>query len=224
MLVSKIMTADVITVTPDTSHREAFETLKRHNISQVPVLDKGKLVGIVSEEDLLSTQPSPATTLSIHEIYALLEKLKVRQFMTHPVYTVDEECPIEVAARVMLEHRLGCLPIVRGEELVGIVSETDIFKAFVNALGGGHEGLRLTLHIPGDPGTLAQVTEAVHEAGGNIISLVTWEPGDSPGGKITIKETGADHGKLKQALDELNVEVIDMREGECAGLGVFGKK
>lgn len=223
MLVGKIMTPDVVTVTPNTSHREAFETLKRHEISQVPVLDKGKLVGIVSEADLLSTQPSPATTLSIHEIYALLEKLKVRQFMAHPVYTIAEDCPVEVAARIMLDHQLGCLPIMRGDELVGIVSETDIFKVFVLALGAGHEGLRFTLRMASVPGTLAQVTEAVHKAGGNIISLVTWEPGDAKEGEFTIKETGADQDQLKQALDAINAEVLDVREGDGIEPDVFGK-
>ncbi len=223
MLIGQIMTPNPITVTPETSHREAFEVLKANNISQVPVLDGGKLVGIVSERDLLSTQPSPATSLSIHEIYSLLERLKVRQFMSHPVYTVTEDCPVEAAARIMIDHKLGSIPIMRGEELVGIVSETDLFTTLAEVLGSGHEGMRFTVRVENLPGRLAEVAEAVHQSGGNIVSVITWAPGDKAQAELTIKEANADSEQLKARLETAHAELIDWREGGGCQLKRFGK-
>ncbi len=222
MLVGKIMTPNPVTVSPGASHRAAFELLRKHNISQLPVVEHGRLVGIVSEEDLLSTQPSPATVLSIHEIYALLEKLQVRQFMTRPVYTVEEDCPVEIAARIMLDRDLGCLPIMRGAELVGILSVTDIFKVLVEVLGGDRPGLRFTVRVADTPGTLGKVAEAIYAAGGNIVSVVTWLPEGTPEYALTIKESGADCDVLRDKLDAAGAELIELYEGNGIMPGVFG--
>ncbi len=224
MLVGKIMTPNPITVSPDTSHREAFELLRTHKIRRLPVLDRGKLVGIVSEEDLLSTQPSPATTLSIHEMYSLLERLRVRQFMGHPVYTVTEDAPVEAAASVMIEHKIGCLPVMRGEELVGIITETDIFKALVEVLGGGKEGLRFSVRVPDIPGVLARIAGSVAQAGGNIVSAVVWKADNDEHSILTIKETGADQDKLRQLLEKADAELMDVRASSVCEVQVFGKK
>ncbi|GAB4450339.1 MAG: CBS and ACT domain-containing protein [Anaerolineae bacterium] len=224
MLVGKIMTPDPITASPDTSHREAFELMRTHGIRRLPILDRGKLVGIVSESDLLSTQPSPATALSIHEIYSLLEKLKVRQFMARPVITVTEDAPVEAAANVMIERTIGCLPVMRGETLVGIITETDIFKALVNVLGGGREGLRFSVRVPDVPGKLAQIAGDVAEAGGNIVSVVVWRANQGDEDSIlTIKEHGADADALRQRLEESDAEIVDLRHDSVCDVYEFGK-
>jgi acetoin utilization protein AcuB len=223
MLVGEIMTPNPITVTPDTSHRKAFELMQEHHISQLPVVDNGKLVGIVSKADLLSTQPSPATSLSIHEIYSLLEKLRVGQFMTHPVYTVEEDCPLEEAAKLMIDYHLGSMPIVRGEQLVGIVSETDMFETLIDVLGGGETGIRFTVAVENVPGKLAEIANAVYQAGGNILSTVRHQRRGEQSCGLTIKETGADFDELRQALSDLGAEIIDIREPVAYEPKIFGK-
>lgn len=215
MLVKDRMTPHPITATPETTHKQAAELMREHKIHHLPIIDKqGKLVGIVVEEDLLAAQPSPATTLSIYEIHSLLSKLELKQIMHHPVWTTSLDCPLEEAARLMLREGIGCLPVMQDDKVIGIISDTDIFDALVNLSGGGVEGSRFTLQVPDKPGFLAQVTKAVAEAGGNIISATTWrskKEGDLP--YITIKEQGANFETLKRALTTMpEVKAVDIRE------------
>ena len=133
------MTVNPVFVSPDDNFHQAMHALRKQGVSHLPVLEKNHLVGIVVEKDLLSNQPSPATTLSLYEIYSLLETLRIRQMMSRPVITVEGDCPLEEAARIMVEHKISCLPVMDGENLVGIITETDVFKALVEVLGGGAE-------------------------------------------------------------------------------------
>jgi acetoin utilization protein AcuB len=214
MLVQDRMTPKPITVTPEATHKQAAETLREHNIHHLPVVDKsGKLVGIVVEQDLLAAQPSPATTLSIYEIHALLSRLQLKDIMSHPVHTTTPDCPLEEAARLMLANGIGCLPVVEGDRLVGIITDTDIFESLVDLLGGGQEGARFTVFLPNRPGALAKVAQAVADAGGNIVSVTTWRCKSGDQACITIKEQGANYPALKQALANVpNVDVVDIRE------------
>ena len=212
MLVKDRMTLNPVTAQPDTTHKQAAELMREHNIHHVPILEKnGKLIGIVVEEDLLSAQPSPATTLSIYEIHSLLSKLQLKQIMQHPVRTVTPDCPLEEAARLMLNEHIGCLPVMENDQLVGIITDSDIFRTFVAILGGGDEGARFTLQLADKPGILAKVAQAVADAGGNIISATTWH-GDEGAAYITIKERGANFAQLAQALNALDTTLVDMRE------------
>jgi acetoin utilization protein AcuB len=115
MFVRDYMTANPITVEPDVAFPEAMNLLRAHKIRRLPVMENGRLVGIVVEKDLLSNQPSPATTLSVYELYYLLERLQVRQIMSHPVVTVEGDCPLEEAARIMVDHKIGSLPVLQGD-------------------------------------------------------------------------------------------------------------
>lgn len=214
MLVQDRMTPNPITLPPEATHKQAAETLREHNIHHLPIVDKsGKLVGIVVEEDLLAAQPSPATTLSIYEIHGLLSRLKLKDFMSHPVHTITPDCPLEEAARLMLTHGIGCLPVMENDRLVGLITDTDIFTTLVDLLGGGQEGARFTLNLPNRPGTLAKVAQIVADSGGNIVSVTTWHCESDDKACVTIKEQGADFDVLKQALDDLaDVDVVDIRE------------
>lgn len=214
MLVKDHMAQNPITATPETTHKQAAELMREHGIHHLPVVDRdGKLVGIVAEEDLLAAQPSPATTLSIYEIHGLLSKLQIKEIMSRPVETTTPDCPLEEAARLMLSKDVGCLPVMQGNALVGIITDTDIFEALVTLLGGGREGARFTLHLPDKPGMLAQVAQTVAEAGGNIVSVTSWHSKEDGKAYITIKEQGASYITLKAMLEALQeVEVIDLRE------------
>lgn len=213
MLVKDRMTLNPITAHPHTTHKEAATLLREHGVHHLPIVDKkGQLVGIIVEDDLFAAQPTPATTLSIYEIHSLLSKLQLKEIMRHPVHTVNSDCSLEEAANLMITHEIGCLPVVDNNQLVGIITDTDIFRAFVNLLGGEEEGARFTLSVLDEPGTLAKIAQAVADAGGNIVSLTTWDKGDPTGGFITVKERGADFAQLSQALNALDAKVIDVRE------------
>ena len=213
MLVRDCMTPNPITVTPESTHRQAAELMRDHHIHHLPVTDKkGQLVGIVVEEDLLAAQPSPATTLSIYEIHGLLSRLQLKQIMSHPVYTTTPNCPIEEAARLMLEKGIGCLPVLEQEQVVGIITDTDIFQVLVTMLGGGEKGARFTVQVADRPGMLARLSQIVADSGGNIISVTTWLSKEDGKAYITIKEQGADFGQLKPKLEQLEAELVDLQE------------
>ncbi len=222
MKVKQRMTPDPITVTPQTTHREAMRLLEENNIRRLPVLDReGRLVGMVTERDVLRTAPSEATTLSVFEIYTLLDKLTVGQIMTHPVLAVEEECSLAAAARFMVDRKIGALPVMRGEKLVGIITETDIFKTFVEVLGGGEPGMRIDLRLADEPGQLARVTQAIASVGGNIVSLTTFKGDDAEHGIISIKVSDAPDDRLRAVLE--GMEVVEFRPSGQDRLLTFGK-
>jgi acetoin utilization protein AcuB len=154
MFVREVMSAKPVTVTADTSVPEALRLMREKKVRRLPVLDsKGKLVGIVSDKDLLHASPSPATTLAVWEISELLAKLKVEKVMSRRLITVTEETPLEDAARIMADRKIGGLPVMRGEQLAGIITETDLFKVLLNLMGARRPGCCVTVSSPGAKGT-----------------------------------------------------------------------
>ncbi|MBI4770987.1 MAG: CBS domain-containing protein [Chloroflexi bacterium] len=222
MLVRTHMTRNPFTATPETTHPQAVELMRRNKLRRLPVVARNRLVGIVVEKDLLSTRPSPATTLSIYEIHSLLARLTLDQIMTHPVVTVQGDCPMEDAARIMVERRIGCLPVMEGEALVGIITETDIFRLLVEVLGGDESGHRLMLRLPDRVGELARTTARIAEAGGNIIAVTTSHVSQSGNREVTIKEKGADPNTLSALLSSGGVEVLDFRSSAPHQPRLFG--
>ncbi len=213
MLVGERMTRNPITTTGDVSVHEALDLMRRERVRRLPVVDKkGKLVGIVSEKDLLYASPSPATSLSVWEIHSLLARLKVTDVMTAEVIAVTEDVPLEDAARIMADNKIGGLPVVRGGALVGIITETDLFKIFIELFGARQKGVRLTLLIPAVKGELAKITAEVARRGGNILALGTFLGEDPTNALCTIKVEDVTKDELVAALEPLALEVIDARE------------
>lgn len=222
MFVRDFMTPNPITIGPDAAFPEAMGLLRTHKIRRLPVVEKGKLVGIVVEKDLLSNQPSQATSLSVHEIYYLLERLRMRQIMSHPVFTVGGECPIEDAARIMVEKKIGCLPVMEESSMAGIITETDIFKTLVELLGGDEQGTRLTLRLTERVGELARITASIAEAGGNIRAVTSSRLLGRSSREVVIKETGADPEKLRALVHAGEIEVLDIRSSKRYQPKIFG--
>ena len=137
MRVEQWMNRDVVTVTPEESFRVAMHLIRQNGIRHLPVVEGKRLVGIVTDRDLRQAAPSGATSLSIHELHYVLEKLAIREVMTKEVVTVRPDQTVEVAAMLLLGHRIGGLPVVREGELVGIITETDILQAFLQLRGKG---------------------------------------------------------------------------------------
>ncbi|HOV94511.1 MAG TPA: CBS domain-containing protein [Spirochaetales bacterium] len=213
MNVGQRMTRNPITITPDTTVPEAQAIMRREKIRRLPVLDKnGKLVGIVSALDLSHASPSPASTLDVWEMHYLISKLKVEQVMSKKVITVPEDLPIEEAARIMVDNEISGLPVMRGSLLVGIITESDLFKLFIELFGARHKGIRLTLLLPEKRGELAKVSNAITKCGGNIISFATFEGEDPSNALCTVKVTGVEKEPLLEALTPVVERVIDVRE------------
>jgi acetoin utilization protein AcuB len=213
MLVGSRMTPDPITVTEKTPVDEALKIVHEKKVRRLPVLNKkGALVGIVAEKDILYASPSPATSLSIHEIHYLVSKLTVGEIMTKKVFTVTDATPLEEAARIMADNRIGALPVMHDGKLVGIITETDIFKSFLELLGAREPGVRLTMRMPVGQGVMPLCTEAISKLGGRVVALTTWG-GDAPDEAIvTAKVTGVEMEKLKEGISKLGVEFLDVRE------------
>jgi acetoin utilization protein AcuB len=220
MFVKEIMTSNPITVTTKITLPQIVSLLREKQIRRVLVVDDGKLVGIISDHDVDSIMPSPATTLSRWEMNTLLDKLTAGEIMTSPVFAIGPDCPLEEAARALLEKKFGALPVLQDGALVGIVTESDIFSAFVEMLSGGDvPGLRFVLQVEEGRGVLAQLASIVNDNGGNIIAIATMKADDEAYRRILVKEEGADPVKVKTALEEVDIEVVDVRErGVC---GVF---
>jgi len=213
MLVKERMSRHPILVAPDVSISEALNMMKKERIRRLPVVDRnGHLVGIVSDKDLLHASPSPATSLSVWEITYLLGKIKVGDVMTRNVITVTEDTPVEDAARIMADNKIGGLPVVRDDSVVGIITETDLFKVFLELLGAREKGVRVTMLVPNVIGELAKITQAVASNGGNIMALVEYLGTDSTNREVMMKVVGLPKDRLVETLKPLVLEVGDVRE------------
>jgi len=209
MLVRDRMTPNPITITPETSFPEAFRILREKGIRHLPVVDKKhKLVGIIARTDLLHASPSKATSLSYFELTYLLANLHVRRVMSSPPITVSEDAPLEEAARVMVEKKIGCLPVLRGDDLVGLITETDIFETFVEILGGHEASLRVTVRVPDVRGELARVAGVIAGQGGNICAVAQFRGEASGSCFLTFRLEGVDEKVLVQALKAEVEEVV----------------
>jgi acetoin utilization protein AcuB len=214
MLVKDRMSKPVISVSPDVPILEALNLMQREHIRRMPVIKEGKMVGIVSDKDLLNAAPSDATTLSVWEINYLVSKIKVGDVMSRQVRTVEEDTPIEEAARIMADNKIGGLPVVRGGKVVGLITETDLFKILLEFMGAREGGLRVTAVVPDRLGELAALTKAVAEAGGSFISFGQYSGDDTATRTVTFKVTGLDEATLREKLESHVESITDVRSGD----------
>ena len=212
MMVSNVMTRNPLYIHPEMSVPDARAFMKREHIGRLPVLDKdNKLVGIVTERDLINASPSVATTLDMYELSYLLSKLKVEKVMQKKVITIDENVVVEEAARIMVDNNISALPVMRGEALVGIVSDGDLYKIFINLFGARQSGVRLTMYLADKPGELQKIAHAVAEKDGNVISLVICEGCDVTNKMCIIKVGSITKEDLLAAVKPYAIEIIDIR-------------
>ena len=190
MLVQEWMTKDVITVSPDTSMMKASRLMKDKKIRRLPVVDEaGYVLGIVSDRDIKDASPSKATTLDMHELYYLLSELKVKDIMTKNPFCARENDSMEAMALAMGEKRFGGMPVVDDQKkLVGIITESDIFRVLVAITGVRIGGIQLAFELPVQPGTLRPVLDALRDLGVGFISVLTsQESNDSPSRRVYIR-------------------------------------
>jgi len=212
MLVGDRMSHPVITIQGDVPVQEALNSMRKENVRRFPVVDKrGQMVGFVSEEDLLNASPSEATSLSMWEINYLVSKITVEKVMTRDVVTITDDTPLEEAARVMADKGVGGLPVLRDGELVGIITETDLFKIFLELLGARESGIRLSVLVPNAPGELAKLSKAIFEAGGNIMALGTFLGESSENREMVLKVDGIEADTLVAVVKPYIEKVVDIR-------------
>lgn len=211
MLVGERMTHPVIKIPPDMPIVEAINLMKREHIRRTPVVKDGKLIGIVSDKDLLYASPSPATSLSVWELNYLLSKITVKDVMTKEVLTVTEDTAIEEAARIMADNKIGGLPVMRNGKLLGIITETDLFKIFLELMGAREMGVRVTALMHEERGQLAKLTRAISNAGGNFVAFGQFK-GDRPDNRlVTFKVDGIEEEKLMTLVEPMVEEMVDVR-------------
>lgn len=211
MLVGERMSHPVIAISPDLPIVEALNLMKRERIRRAPVVKEGRLVGIVSDKDLLNASPSPVTSLSVWEMNYLLSKITVKEVMTKKVISVQEHTPIEEAARIMVDNKIGGLPVMRDAEIVGIITETDLFKIFLELMGAREFGVRVTALIHEQLGQLARLTKEISSAGGNFIAFGQFT-GETPSNRlISFKVTGLEEHKVQELTLPMVEKLIDIR-------------
>ena len=225
MNVKNRMTPNPITASQQTNYNQALRLMQQNNIKHLPIVDShDKLIGIVTYNDMLRAEPSPVTSLSVFEIASLLEKVTMKQIMNHHVLAIEETCSIANAAKFMLDNDIGCLPVVRDEALVGIITDTDIFKTFVEITGGGQAGTRLEAKVPDQKGQLAALTQALTEAGAYIVLVAISYDDSGDYSYVDLKERGGDEQKIRAELGKLDhVEVLEIRPSDGDQLRSFGK-
>ncbi len=212
MFVGERMSRPVISLSPETPVNEALAMFREEHIRRAPVMKEGKLLGIVSERDLLNASPSPVTSLSIWELNYLISKVTVKSVMTKKVVTVDQDTPIEEAARIMADKKIGGVPVVSAGKVVGIITETDLFKILLELMGARQKALRVTASIEDKPGQLARLTKAIAQAGGNFISFGIFSGRDANSKVVTFKVEGLKKNQVKELLEPIVLKFWDIRQ------------
>lgn len=217
MLVEERMTHPVLTITADVPVQDALVRMHKDKVRSYPVVDKhGKLIGIVTDTDLMNASPSAATTLSVWEISSLLSKITVERVMASKVITVTEGTTIEEAARILADAKVTALPVMRDDRLVGIITETDLFHIFLEMLGARSAGVRVMVEVLDRPGTLYELAGAIHQLGGNINGMGAIQ-GESTGTRaLTLKVAGVELEALKGALKPLVEKIVDIRDEKAS--------
>jgi len=212
MFVGERMSHPIISIDPDMPVHDALDMFNRERIRRAPVIKNGKLVGIVSDKDLLNASPSPASSLSVWEMNYLLSKITVDEVMTKNVLTVSENTPIEEAARLMADNKIGGVPVIRDGHVVGIITETDLFKIFLEFMGAREKGIRITALLEEKPGQLAKITKAISEAGGNFVAFGQFTGEDPSNRLVTFKVKNIKKEVAKEAIKDIAKEIWDVQE------------
>ena len=212
MFVSERMSRPVISVSPDDPINEVLAMFRNEHIRRAPVMKDGKLVGIISDRDLLNASPSSATTLSVWELNYLISKVKVKDVMTKKVITVNADIPIEEAARIMADKKIGGLPVVSSDKVVGMITETDLFKTLLELMGARQKATRVTVTVPDRPGELAKITKAIANNGGDFISFGIFSGPDTDSRVVTFKVQGMKKEKVREVLEDVVLKFWDIRQ------------
>jgi acetoin utilization protein AcuB len=213
MFVSKKMTANPITIASKATVADASELMRNNKVRRLPVMDDGKLVGIVTDRDLREVSPSPATSLSIFELNYLLAKMKVADTMRRNVITIRENQTIEEAALAMYTNKIGGLVVMNDAgKVTGVITETDIFKSFVDVMGLAKGKKRITIQFVDHLGALNEISGVFKDLGININSLVSFAADQPNGITMVIRTDKVETDELVSKLEAIGYKVLHVVE------------
>lgn len=207
MYVKYYMTTDMITITEDTKILEALDLMRENDLHRLPVMEGNRLIGLLTEGIIQENSPSKATSLSIHEMNYLLTKTSVGEVMIKKVITIGPDALLEEAAVLMRQHNIKCLPVLKDDQLVGIISQNDLFDAFIQVMGYYEKGCRVVVEIMEDhPGILEQMTLIFSEQKLNINQIAVYRMNDSI--NVVMQIASTDDEKIKAILMEKGYRVL----------------
>ncbi len=219
MLVKNWMSKPVVTINANDAMNDAIKLLKKHNINMLPVMEKGKLVGIVTDRDLKRASASDATTLEIHELLFLLSNIKIKEIMTKKPITVPFDYTIEETAEVLLRHNISGVPVDdHYGDIVGVITKNDLFKIIISMTGEKKRGIQFGMELEDRPGSIKEVADIIREYGGRMASILTsYDMVPKGFRRVYIRMYGIDRFKvnrLKKALEEkaLLLYIVDCSE------------
>jgi len=211
MFVGRKMSRNLVTVTPDTSILKVKNLLKEHDVDQLPVVDGRKLVGIITDRDIRDNSPSPASTLSVHELNYLLSEMKTDKVMTKKVFTTTPGTTIEEAARLINEKHVNSLPVVAGDELVGLITTCDLLNVLLDFMGvHSTPSCRVELKLSSNTGEIAKVAGIINNMGLTIVSIISTIDKDNSEIRSTLVRVNTDNSaKLRSVLEEAGYTVTE---------------
>lgn len=210
MAVKDFMTRKVVYISPDTTIAHAADIMRDQKLHRLPVIENDKLVGLVTEGTIAEASPSKATSLSIYEMNYLLNKTKVKDVMIHDVVTISQYASLEDATYLMLKNKIGILPVVDNDQVYGIITDRDIFKAFLEVSGYGEKGVRMRFVTEDEVGVLSHIIALLVEENLNISNTVNIPRKD---GKVVIEvqiDGDIDLVSLKSKFEAHNIKVEDI--------------
>ena len=219
MLVKNWMSKPAITIDADASMHDAIKLLKNNNIKMLPVLEKGRLVGIVTDRDLKRASASDATSLEIHELLYLISKIKIKEIMTKNPIKVAEDYTVEETAEILLKHNISGVPVIdQHHNIVGTITQNDVFRILISLTGAEKRGIQFGMELEDRPGSIKEVADVIREYGGRMASILT-SYNMAPEGfrRVYIRMYGIDRFKLNRLKDALKEKarllyLVDRRE------------
>lgn len=207
MFVKNKMTTNPFTISPDQTIPDAHEIMVKNSIRRLPVVKNGKLVGVVSREDIKQASPSPATSLSINELTYILAKTKINRVMTKSLITISPNALLEEAATLMRDNGVSFLPVIDNGKLVGIITESDIFDSFIELLGFREKGTRLTIETEDEPGILSDLASIFGKYGANITHIAVYR-GENGKSAIVIGINSLNTAEIEKNIEEQGYKII----------------
>jgi acetoin utilization protein AcuB len=221
LLVENWMNPKVVTIDADDSMLDATKLLKEHGIRRLPVLEKGKLVGVVTDRDLKRASPSDATTLEAHELLYLIANIKVREIMTRKPITVPYNFTIEEAAEILLQAKISGMPVVdKDGDVIGMITQTDLFKVLISLTGVGKKGVQFAFLLEDRPGSIKEVADIIRSYGGRMASILSsYEKAPEGYRYVYIRMYDVDRDKMTQVKEDLKKQakvlyIVDSRENK----------
>ena len=207
MSVKDFMTRKVVYISPDTTIAHAADLMREQDLHRLPVIENDKLVGLVTEGTIAEASPSKATSLSIYEMNYLLNKTKVKDVMIKDVITVSAYASLEDATYLMYKNKVGILPVVDNDQLYGVITDRDIFAAFLQVSGYGEEGVRARFIVDNKAGELGKIIRLVSDKEYNIVSTVQIA---TKSGKVVIEvqiDGKVDLEEVRSLFEDAGIEV-----------------